>query len=138
MKTEIEKRAKYYEVICQLIFEYNEYSIIKVIFISLSLINLEDFYEGTSRKHGLIDLILSGVKLGLERKRTELTYILDCFKCLEKGNMVDISNGLIKQIKTPNYEGDNCLLKTQLIKRALSDIQKISDEDFIKEVIEYV
>ena len=138
MKNEIETRAKYYEVVCQLIFEYNFISVIKIIFISLSLINLENFYEGTSKKYGLTAYMLSGVKLGLDRKHLEIIYILDCLKLLEKGMMIETEGNIIRSKKSPNYEGNNALLKSPQIQRALAEIQKISDEDLIKEVVEYV
>ena len=138
MKLEIETRAKYYEVVCQLIFEYNVFSVVKIIFISLSLINLENFYEGTSKKYGLLDDILSGIKLGIDRKRIEIIYILDCLRLLEKGMMIEVENNIIKTKKSPNYEGNNSLLKSPQIKRTLSVLQKISDEDLLKEIVEYV
>lgn len=138
MKIEIETRAKYYEVICQLIFDYGVCSTIKVIFIALSIINLENFYEGTSKKYGLIEYMLSGIKIGIEHKRIEITYILDVLKLLEKGQMIKIENNIIKVQKIPSYEGNNNLLKSPLIQRALLELEKISEEDLIKELIEYV
>ncbi len=138
MRIEIEIRARYYEVVCQLIFEYGISSVVKVIFIALSIINLENFYEGTSKKYGLIEYMLSGVKIGIEHKRIEITYILDILKLLEKGAMIEIKNNIIKVQRNPNYEKNNSLLKSPLIQRALLELEKISDEDLIKELIEYV
>lgn len=138
MRIEIETRARYYEVVCQLIFDYGISSVVKVIFIALSIINLENFYEGTSKKYGLIEYMLSGVKMGIEHKRIEITYILDILKLLEKGAMVEIKNNIVKVQRSPNYEKNNSLLKSPLIQRALLELEKISDEDLVKELIEYV
>lgn len=138
MRIEIETRARYYEVVCQLIFDYGISSVVKVIFIALSIINLENFYEGTSKKYGLIEYMLSGVKIGIEHKRIEITYILDILKLLEKGAMVEIKNNIVKVQRSPNYEKNNSLLKSPLIQRALLELEKISDEDLVKELIEYV
>lgn len=138
MRIEIETRARYYEVVCQLIFDYGISSVVKVIFIALSIINLENFYEGTSKKYGLIEYMLSGVKIGVEHKRIEITYILDILKLLEKGAMIEIKNNIVKVQRSPDYEKNNSLLKSPLIQRALLELEKISDEDLIKELIEYV
>lgn len=138
MRIEIETRAKYYEIICQLIFDYGVCSAVKVIFVALSIINLENFYEGTSKKYGLIEYILSGIKIGIEHKRIEITYILDILKLLEKGQIIIIKNNIIKAQKIPSYERNNSLLKSPLIQRALLELEKISEEDLIKELIEYV
>ncbi len=138
MRIEIETRARYYEVVCQLVFDYGISSVVKVIFIALSIINLENFYEGTSKKYGLIEYMLSGVKIGIEHKRIEITYILDILKLLEKGAMIEIKNNIVKVQRSPNYEKNNSLLKSPLIQRALLELEKISDEDLIKELIEYV
>ena len=138
MRIEIETRARYYEVVCQLMFDYGIFSVVKVIFIALSIINLENFYEGTSKKYGLIEYMLSGVKIGIEHKRIEITYILDILKLLEKGAMIEIKNNIVKVQRNPNYEKNNSLLKSPLIQRALLELEKISDEDLIKELIEYV
>ena len=131
--------SKYYEIICQLIYESKIFSVVKLIFIAVSVYNAEDYYEGTTKKYNLIEDIVVGVRLCLNRNLDHFCYVFDCLNLLETAKMIEVKNGIIRTMSVvPKYEKNNKLLNSPQIKNSIAQVERISDEALIKEIIEYV
>lgn len=130
--------AEYNEIICRLIYEYNISSQIKVIFIAFSIKNNMSNIKTTSQKYGTLDIVLSGIKLGLRQGMSDFTIIFDCLNLLKHGGFISEQNGIIKQLKPARYSKELNCLNAKVIQRAINEAEKLSDESIIRGVIEYV
>lgn len=130
--------AEYNEIICRLIYEYNISSQIKVIFIAFSIKNNMPNIKPTNQKYGALDIILNGIKIGLRQGMSDFAIVFDCLNILKNGGYISIQNGIIKQLKPVSYSKELNCLNAQIIRRAISEAEKLSDESIIRGVIEYV
>lgn len=130
--------SEYNEIICRLIYEYNISSQIKVIFIAFSIKNNISNFKFTSQKYGALDIILSGIKLGLRRGVSDFAIIFDCLNLLKRAGFILEQNGLIEQLKHPRYSKELDCLNSQVVRRAINEAEKLSDESIIRGVMQYV
>ncbi len=130
--------AEYNEIICRLIYEFHISSQIKVIFIAFSIKNNMYDIKYTKQKYGALDIILSGIKLGFRQGMSDFRIIFDCLSLLKQGDFITIQNGLINQLKPVKFSKEIECLNYQVVRAAINEAEKLSDESIIRGVIEYV
>ncbi len=130
--------SKYYEIVCQLIYESKISSVVKVVFIAVSVYNAEDYYEGTVKKYNLIEDIMAAVRICINRNLDHFCYVFDCLNLLQKAKMIEIKDDIIRILSTPKFENNNKLLKSPQIKNSIAQVERISDEALIRGIIDYV
>lgn len=130
--------AQYYEILCRLIYDFKVFSQTKVILLAFSIYNQEYSFESSKKEYGLFDDVLIGIKFGLQKNMNQFETIFNCLSLLKKTNMVSEKNEIISIKSVPNYSHENTILSSPQMKRAIEEIEKLSNESIIKGVIEYV
>ena len=135
---EIEEIALTNEIICRLIYEFNLSSLVKILFVTLSVKNMQIYFSPSSKKYGLINEIYDAVSLGFKNGFCDFKYIFNCLEILEKNNYIIVHDKSIQILKTANFSKTNTILNSKVFKKMILDVTKLSDLSFIKGVIENV
>lgn len=135
---EIEEMALTNEIICRLIYEFKISSLVKIIFISFSVKNMQIYFSASNKKYGLINEVYNAISVGFKNGFYDFKYIFNCLEILERNNYIEVQNSNIKILNTPNFSRENSILNSQIFNKMILDVIKLSDLSFIKGVIENV
>lgn len=137
-KNDFLKQAKYSEIICRLIYEYNLTSEIKIIFTTFAIYNMELGFKGTAQKYNFFDDLVKEISFGISNNFDDFMLIFDCINLLKKTSHINENNGVILKLKEPQISNTNIVLNSKMFEKILSEIEKVSDKTLISEVIKNV
>jgi len=135
---DIIEKAETNEIICRLIYECDLLSITKIMFTAFSIKNMDIYFNPTSKKFNLMKDVYNSINYGFQTKINDIKVILQCIEILEDNGFILVINGKIKSLKRPTYSKENIVMNSELFRKTILDIKKLSDQSFIKGVIENV